>query len=147
MFGMMNVWKLIMGNGLAVAWPLCLKQLLTRQSQNVAWGPKLSLNRQNVSCCGSSSSPGPFIVIPFKNRACSYWSISPCVCFKSSISWLPMIYLFIKQINRNKFWFSLVQWRHCGSCILDKLVASSLLWWYQQLIGVDHGLAAPGLLN
>lgn len=103
------------------------------------------LNRQNVSNCGSNS--GPFITILFKNRARSYWSRSPCICFKSSIRWLPMMYLFIKQINGHKFWFSLVQWRHSGSCILGQLVTSALLWCYQQFIRRDRGLTAPGLLN
>ena len=147
MLGTVNVWELITGHGLAIAWPCVLNSFLQGRAKTLLGVLSCRLNRQNVSYCGSNSSPGPFIIILFKNRACSYWSRSPCICFKSSIRWPPMIYLFIKQINGNKFWFSLVQWRHSGSCILDQLVTSALLWWYQHFIHRDHGLASPGLLN
>ena len=127
--------------------PCVLNSCLQGRAKTLLGVLSCCLNRQNVSYCGSNSSPGPFITILFKNRACSYWSRFPCICFKSSIKSLPMIYLFIKQINKNKFWFSLVQWRYSGSCVLDQLVTSALLWWYQQFIRRDHRLDSPGILN
>ena len=104
-------------------------------------------NRRDMSEGGSNPSPGLFSIIGFKTRNCSYWSRSPPVGCKSGIRWFPMTYLFINQINRSKFWFLLVQLRHSGNCLLDKVVTSALLWWYLQFIDGNHGLSFYVLLN
>ena len=82
MLGIVNVWELIMGHGFSIAWPLCLEQLLTRQSQNVAWGPKLL----------SEQAERVLLWFKFKSRALYYYSLQ-----KQSLLILVKIPLYLFQ--------------------------------------------------